>query len=293
MENNYLTNLNDENNLASKIFVVRNQQVIIDRDLAELYNVQTKRINEQVKRNKERFPEMFCFQLTSFEKDELVAKCDRFRNLKHSSTFPFAFTEQGVAMLSAVLKSAIAVEVSISIMNAFVKMRHQLNQQNGLAQRILNLENQQIETNTKFDQIFSLMDQNKLKSDQGIFFDGQVYDAYVFISDLIRSANKSIYIIDNYLDDTVLTILLKRKENIDVVIFTSSISKQFALDLHKHNSQYESIQVKTLKNVHDRFLIIDNEELYHIGASLKDLGKKWFAFSKMNKESLKILDKLN
>ncbi|MCE2743802.1 MAG: ORF6N domain-containing protein, partial [Fluviicola sp.] len=143
---------------------------------------------------------------------------------------------------------------------------------------ILNLENQQIETNTKFDQIFSLMHQNKLKSDQGIFFDGQVYDAYVFISDLIRSANKSIYIIDNYLDDTVLTILLKRKENIDVVIFTSSISKQFALDLHKHNSQYESIQVKTLKNVHDRFLIIDNEEIYHIGASLKDLGKKWFAF---------------
>ena len=203
MENNNLTHLKSKNNLASKIFYIRNQQVMIDRDLAELYNVQTKRINEQVKRNKERFPEMFCFQLTSFEKDELVAFCDQFKNLKHSSSFPYAFTEQGVAMLSAVLKSAIAVEVSISIMNAFVSMRYQLNQQNGLAQRILNLENNQIETNTKFDQIFSLMHQNKFKSDQGIFFDGQVYDAYVFISDLIRSANKSIYIIDNYIDDTV------------------------------------------------------------------------------------------
>jgi hypothetical protein len=194
--------------------------------------------------------------------------------------------------LSAVLKSAIAVEVSISIMNAFVSMRHQLNQQNGLVQRILNLENNQIETNTKFDQIFSLMHQNKLKSDQGIFFDGQVYDAYVFISDLIRSANKSIYIIDNYIDDTVLTILLKRKQNVKVEIFTNSISKQFTLDLQKYNSQYENIQVKILKESHDRFLIIDDEDVYHIGASIKDLGKKWFAFSKMNKESLKILEKL-
>jgi cystathionine beta-lyase/cystathionine gamma-synthase len=292
MDNNNLTHLKSKNNLASKIFYIRNQQVMIDRNLAELYNVQTKRINEQVKRNKERFPEMFCFQLTSFEKDELVAFCDQFKNLKHSYSLPYAFTEQGVAMLSAVLKSAIAVEVSISIMNAFVTMRHQLNQQNGLAQRILNLENNQIETNTKFDQIFSLMHQNKLKSDQGIFFDGQVYDAYVFISDLIRSANKSIYIIDNYIDDTVLTILLKRKQNVKVEIFTNSISKQFALDLQKYNSQYENIQVKILKESHDRFLIIDNEDVYHIGASIKDLGKKWFAFSKMNKESLKILEKL-
>jgi hypothetical protein len=136
------------------------------------------------------------------------------------------------------------------------------------------------------------MHQNKLKSDQGIFFDGQVYDAYVFISDLIRSANKSIYIIDNYIDDTVLTILLKRKQNVKVEIFTNSISKQFALDLQKYNSQYENIQVKILKESHDRFLIIDNEEVYHIGASLKDLGKKWFAFSKMNKESLSILKRL-
>jgi hypothetical protein len=292
MDNNNLTHLKSKNNLASKIFYIRNQQVMIDRDLAELYNVQTKRINEQVKRNKERFPELFCFQMTSIEKDELVAFCDQFKNLKHSSSFPYAFTEQGVAMLSAVLKSAIAIEVSISIMNAFVSMRYQLNQQNGLAQRILNLENNQIETNAKFDQIFSLMHQNKLKSDQGIFFDGQVYDAYVFISDLIRSANNSIYIIDNYIDDTVLTIFLKRKQNVKVEIFTNSISKQFALDLQKYNSQYENIHVKILKESHDRFLIIDDEDVYHIGASIKDLGKKWFAFSKMNKESLSILKRL-
>jgi hypothetical protein len=292
MEKKNLIHQKINNQVTSKIFNIRNQEVMIDRDLAELYNVPTKVLNQSIKRNIERFPIEFRFQLTELELIELVTICDWFKNLKHSSSFPYAFTEQGVAMLSAVLKSAIAVEVSISIMNAFVSMRHQLNQQNGLVQRILNLENNQIETNTKFDQIFSLMHQNKLKSDQGIFFDGQVYDAYVFISDLIRSANKSIYIIDNYIDDTVLTILLKRKQNVKVEIFTNSISKQFTLDLQKYNSQYENIQVKILKESHDRFLIIDDEDVYHIGASIKDLGKKWFAFSKMNKESLKILEKL-
>ena len=292
MDNNQITHLTNNNQVVSKIFLIRNQQVMIDRDLAELYNVQTKVLNQSIKRNIERFPIEFRFQLTEKEMIELVTNCDRFESLKHSSSFPYVFTEQGIAMLSAVLKSKIAIEVSISIMNAFVSMRNHLKEHNGLIERIIKLENKQLESESKFDQIFGLIENNKLKYDQGVFFDGQVYDAYVFIADLIRSANKSIYLIDNYVDDSILTILLKRKSNVKVILFTNSVSKQLSLDLQKHNSQYEAVEVKILKFSHDRFLIIDHDEVYHIGASLKDLGKKWFAFSKIKKESLQVIEKI-
>ncbi len=282
-------------NIENNIFTIRGKQVMIDRDLAQLYQVPTKRLNEQVKRNIKRFPESFRFQLTNAEKDELVANCDRFKTLKHSSVNPYAFTEQGVAMLSAVLHSDIAVEVSIKIMEAFARMRKFIIANANILHRLKDIEKQQIlyqnETNQKFTQIFKALEDKNIKPKQGIFFDGQIFDAYKFVSDLIRSAKKSIVLIDNYIDDTVLTLFAKRKKNIKVTIYTKNISKQLALDLKKFNSQYEPIAIKKIKNIHDRFLIIDNSIIYHFGASLKDLGKKLFAFSKFDNNVIEILNK--
>ena len=261
------------------ILNIRGTQVIVDRDLALLYQVETKRLNEQVKRNLERFPERFRFQLSKEETKELVANCDRFKMLKHSSTTPFAFTEQGIAMLSTVLHSQTAVEVSIKIMDAFVAMRHFLYTNAQVFQRLSNIEYHQIETGKRIDEVFKRLDES-IQPKQGIFFDGQVFDAYHFASDLIRKAKKSIILIDNYVDDTVLTLLDKRKSAVKATIYTQHISHQFQLDIDRHNSQYPAIQIERFNKAHDRFLLID-EKVYHIGASLKDLGKKWFGFSLM------------
>ena len=197
---------------------------MIDRDLAELYGVETKRLNEAVKRNIERFPERFRFQLTKEEMAELVANCDRFNRLKHSTVRSYAFTEQGVAMLSTVLRSETAIRVSIRIMDAFVAMRRFM------------------VTNAEVFQRLSTM--------------------------------------DNYVDETVLTLLDKRDNNVSAIIYTQQISRQFQLDIDRHNAQYAPIDVETFRLSHDRFLCID-DDVYHIGASIKDLGKKWFGFSKM------------
>jgi len=282
----------DLKNIEKRIFTIRGKQVMIDRDLAELYAVQTKRINEQMKRNINRFPIRFCFQLSVNELNELVAKCDRFYKLKHSTSLPYAFTEQGVAMLSAVLKSEIAVNVSIQIIDAFVEMRKVLNQNNLIDFRIDKLERKQLDTDEKFDKLFKALENEELKPEAGIFFDGQFFDAYSFISEIIRKADKSIILIDNYIDDSVLTLLSKRKPDVKIIIYTKTISNQLKLDSVKFNSQFNNLEVKLLTEAHDRFLIIDEQELYHIGASLKDLGKKWFAFSKMHSECWKVLSKL-
>ncbi len=282
----------DLKNIEKRIFTIRGKQVMIDRDLAELYAVQTKRINEQMKRNINRFPLRFCFQLSVNELNELVAKCDRFYKLKHSTSLPYAFTEQGVAMLSAVLKSEIAVNVSIQIIDAFVEMRKTLNQNNLIDFRIDKIERKQLETDEKFDKLFKALENEELKPDTGIFFDGQIFDAYCFVSEIIRKANKSIILIDNYIDDSVLTLLSKRKDGVKIILYTKTISNQLKLDSAKFNSQFDNLEVKLLTEAHDRFLIIDEQELYHIGASLKDLGKKWFAFSKMHSECWKVLSKL-
>ena len=282
----------DLKNIEKRIFTIRGKQVMIDRDLAELYAVQTKRINEQMKRNINRFPIRFCFQLSVNELNELVAKCDRFYKLKHSTSLPYAFTEQGVAMLSAVLKSEIAVNVSIQIIDAFVEMRKLLNQNNLIDFRIDKIERKQLETDEKFDKLFKALENKELKPDTGIFFDGQIFDAYSFVSEIIRKANKSIILIDNYVDDSVLTLLSKRKDGVKIILYTKTISNQLKLDSAKFNSQFNNLEVKLLTEAHDRFLIIDEQELYHIGASLKDLGKKWFAFSKMHSECWKVLSKL-
>jgi phage regulator Rha-like protein len=265
---------------------------MIDRDLAELYSVQTKRINEQVKRNIDRFPLQFCFQLTKKEFNELVANCDRFINLKHSSTLPYAFTEQGVAMLSAVLRSQTAIKMSIQIIQAFVHMRKFIIENADIFRRIDKIELAQTVTDSKFERIFFALENKTMKSDKGIFYDGQVFDAYTFIADVIRSAQTSIILIDNYIDDTVLTLLSKRKEGVCCTLYTKKISKQLALDAEKFIAEYESLKLIELKEAHDRFLIIDEKILYHLGASLKDLGKKWFAFSRMDTEVVYLLSKL-
>ena len=282
----------DKENIKRLIHTIRGIQIIIDHDLANLYAVKTKRLNEQVRRNKRRFPNSFMFQLTKEERGELVAKCDHLKRLKFSSTMPFAFTEQGVAMLSTVLKSEIAIRVSIQIIDAFVAMRKFISSNAQLFQRMERTEQKLLEYNDKFEKIFNLIEDKGIKPEKGIFFNGQIFDAYNFISDLIRGANKSIILIDNYIDDSVLTLFSKRKRSVKVIIYTKNITKQLKLDLAKHNSQYPPISIKEFKHSHDRFMIIDDKEVYHIGASLKDLGKKWFAFSKFDKEALRLMEKL-
>ena len=278
--------------IENRIFTLQGVQVMIDSDLAEIYGVETKVLNQAVKRNIGRFPDLFRFQLTEHEKNELVTNCDRFDKLKHSSVLPYAFTEQGVAMLSAVLRSETAIKVSIQIMQAFVEMRKIILNHVALFQRLDRVEHKQIETDQKFEQVFKALESRRQQPEKGIFFDGQVFDAYVFVSGLIKQAEKSVILIDNYVDESVLMLLSKREKGIKATIYTKQISQQLQTDLKKHNAQYPAIDVKTMKDSHDRFLMIDEKELYHIGASLKDLGKKWFAFSKMDSLTKEILDKL-
>ena len=205
---------------------------------------------------------------------------------------PYAFTEQGIAMLSAILRSEIAIKVSIEIMNAFVEMRRMLISNASLFHRLDKIELKQLQSDQKFEEIFKALESHKLHSEKGIFYNGQVFDAYTFVSDIIRNAKTSIILLDNYVDDTVLTLLGKRSDNVTTTIYTKNISNQLRLDLQRYNSQYPPIEIEIFSDAHDRFFIIDNTELYHIGASLKDLGKKWFAFSRMDIEVGKMLQVL-
>ena len=265
---------------------------MLDKDLAELYEVKAIRLREQVKRNNKRFPSDFMFQLTDLEVEFLVSQ-NAIASKKHLGGYlPYAFTEQGVANLSGVLTNDKAIEVNIQIMRAFVAMRRFLASNAQVFQRLDYVEKKQIEHDHKFEEIFDAIQSKDIKPEKGIFFDGQIFDAYKFVSDLIRTADKSIILIDNYVDDSVLTLFSKRNKDVQVIIFTKEVSKELLLDLAKYNSQYPVIEVKEFKQSHDRFLIIDNQEVYHFGASLKDLGKKWFGFSKFDKEAFKLLDKL-
>lgn len=275
-------------NIESLIIMLRGQQTLLDRDLAMLYGVETRRLNEQVQRNIERFPEDFMFQLTKEEFENWKSQFATSNSIKMGARKrPYAFTRNGIAMLSSVLRSQTAVDVNISIMRAFTATQQFFAANAQMFQRIEVIEHNQLalaarqqDTDKKVEQIFNRLDDRSKTPTQGIFYDGQIFDAYTFVSDLIRSAKKSIVLFDNYVDDTVLTMLDKRKKKVLSTIYTKSISKQLSLDLEKHNSQYQPIEVKEFGKVHDRFLCIDNT-VYHIGASLKDLGKKWFAFTKM------------
>ena len=265
---------------------------MLDRDLAKLYETETRTLKQAVKRNIDRFPKDFMFELSNSAIEELVSQSVIPSKSYFGGAKPFAFTEQGVSMLSAVLKTSVAVEISLKIMRTFVEMRKFITANAEVFQRLNNLEFKQIETDKKIDLIFNAIEEQGITPQKGVFFDGQVFDAYVLINKIIKSARKSITVIDNYIDETILLLLSKRKKGVVATIHTKKISRQLELDIEKFNRQYPAITVKELKNVHDRFLIIDDITVYHFGASLKDLGKKWFAFSKMDKEGLKILGKV-
>jgi len=321
------------NNIRALIHTIRGEQVMLDSDLAEIYGVETKVFNQAVKRNIERFPETFRFQLTEEEYDSLKTRLEgsssdeglrsqnatleesenlRSQNATSSDAgalrsqivtsshggrryLPYAFTEQGVSMLSAVLRSETAVKVSIEIIHAFVEMRRFLQANASIFACMDSMEKRQFALESKtmenFEKVFQALEAAEPPK-QGIFYNGQVHDAHAFVSELIRTAKKSLVLIDNYIDDSVLTLLTKRKKGVAASIYTQSISKQLTLDLDKHNAQYPPIEIHTFKDAHDRFLILDERDIYHIGASLKDLGKKWFAFSKFETGAVAMLDKL-
>lgn len=278
-------------NIQNKIFTLRNQQVMLDRDLAELYQVETRVLKQAVKRNIERFPDDFLFELTKEEIDTMVSQSVIPSKQHLGGAKPFAFTEQGVSMLSSVLTSKVAIEVNISIFRAFVEMRRFLSVNAEVFKKIEYLDKKLLKHDKNFEKIFKAIESNNIQPKQGIFFDGQMFDAYVFVSSLIKNATKSIVLIDNYIDETILT-LFSKNQKIEITIYTKEISKRLKLDLKKYNSQYKPIEIKQFQSSHDRFLIIDDKDIYHFGASLKDLGKKWFAFSKFDIDAIEVLNKL-
>ena len=286
------------NHIENLILDIRGQQVMLDRDLANLYGVDTKVLNQAVKRNIERFPVRFRFQLSDLERDKLVTNCDRLQMLKHSNVNPFVFTEQGVAMLSTVLRSKTAINVSIQIMDAFTAMRQFIASNAQIFQRLDVMEQNQLaivahqtETDHKLEEVFRRLDSGNVQPHQGIFYDGQIFDAYTFINDRIREATTHIILIDNYIDDSVLTILSKRADKVTATVYTKKPSAQLQLDIQKHNAQYPPIEIVEFDRSHDRFLCID-ETVYHLGASIKDLGKKWFAFNRMEMQTSELLQKM-
>ncbi len=272
-------------NIENKIYHIRGVQVMMDSDLAKLYETETKFINRAVKRNPDRFPDLFCFQITKEELESLRFQFGTLESRKtrgqHRKFLPMVFSEQGVAMLSAVLSSKVAIQVSVQIMGAFVDLRKRVAYSNGIIQRIEGIEFRQFLQEDKLNRVLDALGSNSIPK-SGIFFNDQIFDAYVFSSELIKSAKQSVVLIDNYVDEVTLLQLSKRGDGVACIIYTERLSSTLQLDLDKHNAQFPTIQVVPLKNVHDRFLIIDDEELYHMGASLKDLGKRWFAFSRID-----------
>ena len=284
-----------ESGIGKMIQVIRGKQVLLDRDLATLYGVETKRINEQVKRNIERFPKDFCFQLDATEHKFLRSQIATTKTETRGGRqyFPYAFTEQGVAMLSSVLKSETAIKVNIAIMRAFVQLRHLMMGNGGLINRLSNVEAKDLEQDSrltghdkhlldhdrKFDELFEAMDRGELKT-KGLFYNNQEFDAYVFVCDLIRQAKKRIVLVDRYVTEKTLTMMLKREKGVSVTIYTYDKSKVLEMDLATYNEQYPDSPMQVLPSygMHDRFLFID-DTAYHFGASLKDLGKNTFFFT--------------
>ena len=274
----------DNMNIQNKIYAIRGFQVMLDSDLAQLYGVETKRINEAVKNNPDKFPDDFYFEATDDELENLRSKITT-SSWGGNRYSPKLFTEQGIYMLATVLKSKVATNITVMIIRTFANMRRLIKSNDFYSHQLKELEKRQliyeIKSDDKFDKIFNALENKQLHPTNGIFYNGQIFDAYVFISDLIKIANESIVLIDNYVDDTTLT-LFSKNQNIKIQIFTSTISKQLQLDINKYNQQYNNLEVKITKNFHDRFIILDDCDVYHIGASLKDLGNKIFAFSKIS-----------
>lgn len=290
------TSLVTKTGIRDKIYTVRNIQVMLDEDLAVLYRVKTKVLNQAVKRNQDRFPKRFCFQLTKIEYANLRSQIVTLKSKVGRKYLPFVFSEQGVAMLSTILKSDTAIRVSIQIMNAFVQMRKHVNTYFQLYQKVRDIGKAQIlfeiKTDKRFDQVFNALSAGNVIPKQKIFFEEQVFDAHKFVSDIIRSAKKEIILIDNFVDDTVLSLFAKRKKNIEVVIYCKKVTRELSVDLKKFNLQYPPVKIEEFSLSHDRFLVVDRHDIYHFGASLKDLGKKWFAVSRFDNQAVAFLKKL-
>lgn len=282
--------------IQNRIYTIRGMQVMLDKDLADFYSVKPRRLREQVKRNIKRFPTDFMFQLTEFEADFVVSQNATPSKQHFGGSLPYVFTEQGVAAISSVLTSEKAIEVNILIVRAFVAMRRFVLLNAQIFQRLDSVETKQleykIETDKKLEMVFDALESRQIQPKQGIFFDGQIFDAHKFVSDIIRSAERSIILIDNFVDESTLTLFSKKGEGVDLKIITKTVSKELELDARKFNEQFGGLKVVHYAKSHDRFLIIDDSTVYHLGASLKDLGKKWFAFSKMEIEAGFLLSKI-
>ena len=279
--------------IKNLIYTIRGKQVMLDSDVARLYHYETKNINKAVKRNLERFPKEFCFQLTENEFQTLrfqFGTSKQNEDVRGGRRYlPYVFTEQGIAMLAGVLKSDIAIQVSISIIKSFIEMRKFISSNGPIFERLTKVEYKLLEHDKKFNEVFNQL-QLEENIKQKIFFEGQIYDAYSLIIDIIKKANKKILIIDNYIDDSVLKMLAKKNNNVEVVILTSDKSNIQQIDVQKFNKEYPKLKVAKTNKFHDRFIVIDNGEMYHLGASIKDLGKKCFGINKI--EDVEIIEKI-
>lgn len=290
-------------NIKNLIYTIREKQVMLDSDVAMLYRCETRIINQAVKRNIDRFPERFCFKLTEREvenlKSQFVISSLTKENYGGRRKLPTVFTEQGIAMLSGILKNEIAIKVSISIMDAFIEMRKFIATNGQVFERLTNVEYKLLEQNKmltdhekKFEKVFDELQKNeKTEFKQKIFFNGQIWDSYSLIIDIIKRAKNKILIIDNYIDDSIFKMVQKKNENVEVIILTSQNNNLTKLDIQKFNKQYPTLKVSYTNKFHDRFIVIDNKELYHCGASLKDLGKKCFAISKI--QDMEYIEKIS
>ena len=283
MENTEIAIHNAET-LKDKIYTIRGVQVMLDADLAQIYGYEVRALNQQVKRNINRFPSDFMFQLSENEYEILKSQIVISRSESEASNWggarklPFAFTEQGIYMLATVLRGEVAEQQTIFIMRAFREMRHFIQSNHLLFDEIVSVKQHLLKHDEKIDELFTLMDKYHVEEKQGIFFQGQIFDAYVKFESFIAQAQKKIVLIDGYVDLSVLERLAKKKSGVNVTIYTDPKTKLTAQDAQKFNAQYPTLTLKHTTKMHDRFLIIDGKILYHIGASLKDLGKKCFAF---------------
>ena len=281
MENELQIISSDE--VKKLIYIIRGKQVMLDSDVANLYNYKTKVLNLTVRRNIERFPEDFCFQLTEAEFENLRFQIETSSESKmHGGRryLPYVFTEQGIAMLAGILKSEIAIKVSINIIKGFIEMRKFISSNAQVFERLTNIEYKLLDYDKKFDEVFNQL-QNEDNIKQKIFFEGQIYDAYSLVIDIIKRAKNKIVIIDNYIDDSILKMLVKKNKNVEVMILTSTKSNISNLDIQKFNKEYPTLKITRSNKFHDRFIVIDNKELYHCGASIKDMGKKCFGINKV------------
>ncbi len=285
--------------IGSLVYVIRGKQVMLDSDLAMLYQVETKNLNQAATRNTDRFPEDFRFKITKEEFDDL-----RFQSGTSNEEqggrggrryYPYVYTEQGISMLASVLHSKVAVQVSINIMRTFVEMRRFIANNALLFKKVSSIELKQLEyqktTDAKFDKVFQYIE-NHAESEQKIFFDGQIYDAFSLIASIIRKAQKEIILIDGYVDVDTLNILAKKNTGVAVKIYTYASTRLTNKDVANFNTQYPALTVKKTQIFHDRFIVLDGKTVYHIGASIKDAGKKCFGISLISDPGM-VTDLLN